>query len=407
MKVLMLGWELPPHNSGGLGVACFQLCKALASKGVDIDFVIPYTADHSDIDFMNVLSGHPQGAEVLQRTAGIAYDSFKYIAPGGSQRWLDMREQQSMFESAVGRLVTLKEYDVIHAHDWLTFRAGLRAKQVSGKPLIAHVHSIEADRAGRPGGGNPLVREIEEMGLLMADRIIAVSQLTKDAIVREYNIPADKVDVVHNSLDLETVQPLDNDNIHRYLTAMKAQGYRVVVNIGRLTIQKGLPNLLHAAKKVVDEAPKTIFLIVGAGEQYYELIELAADLGISRNVIFTGFQRGKNWRDSFAIGDLFVMPSVSEPFGLTPLEAAGYGTPSLISRQSGVAEVFNNCLKVDFWDVDEMANQITAVVLNDGLRDELHANAYNEYQRLSWHPAAERLVGWYKHHMSEVLGVAA
>ncbi len=406
MKVLMLGWELPPHNSGGLGVACYQLCKALSEKGVDIDFLVPYTADHPDIDFMNVIAAHPQDAKVLFKS-GIAYDSFKFIATDGSEHWLDMHGQQSLYETTVGRLALLLDYDVIHAHDWLTFRAAMKAKQLSGKPLIAHVHSIEADRAGFEGGGNPLVREIEETGLLMADRVIAVSQFTKDAIVREYGIPADKVDVVYNSLDLDMVEPLDEHSAHHYLAAMKAQGYRVVVNIGRITIQKGLPNLLYAAKAVIDRAPKTIFLIVGSGEQYFELIELAAELGISRNVVFTGFQRGKNWRDSFAVGDLFVMPSVSEPFGLTPLEAAGYGTPSLISRQSGVAEVFNNCLKVDFWDIDEMANQITAVVQNDGLRDELHANAYHEYQRLSWHPAAERLINWYDHHARELAGTAA
>ena len=402
----MLGWELPPHNSGGLGVACYQLCKALSSKGVGIEFVVPYTADHGDIDFMNIHAAHPQGVDEVIRS-GIAYDSYKYKYQDGSEEWMDIHSQQAMYEGAIGRIVKMLEFDVIHAHDWLTFRAGLRAKHISNKPLILHVHSIEADRAGMQGGGNPIVREIEGMSFMMADRIIAVSKFTKDAIVREYDIPEDKIDVVHNSLDLEMVQTLDEENVHKYLEKMKTQGYRVVVNIGRLTIQKGLPNLLAAAKLVIDRAPKTLFLIVGSGEQYYELIEQAAELGISRNVLFTGFQRGQNWRDSFAIGDLFVMPSVSEPFGLTPLEAAGYGTPSLISKQSGVAEVFNNCLKIDFWDIDEMANKITAVVKNDALRDELHANALQEYEKLSWHPAAEKLVNWYHHHANSYEGVAA
>jgi glycogen(starch) synthase len=401
MKVLMLGWELPPHNSGGLGVACYQLCKALAKKGVGIEFVLPYTADHSEIDFMNVHAAHPQGVESILKT-GIAYDSQKYILSGGKETWLSMPDQQAAYESAVGQLTPLLEFDVIHAHDWLTFRAGLRAKHVSNKPLIVHVHSIESDRAGTEGGGNQLVREIEELGMLLADRVIAVSKFTKDAIVREYGIPADKIDVVHNSIDIEMVQTLEEVNAHHYLSAMKKQGYRVVVNIGRLTIQKGLPNLLKAAKLVIEREPKTIFLVVGSGEQYFELIELAAELGISRNVVFAGFQRGKNWRDSFAIGDLFVMPSVSEPFGLTPLEAAGYGTPSLISKQSGVAEVFRNCLKVDFWDVKQMANQIIAVVSSDALRDELQANAFHEYEQLSWHPAAERLMDWYTHHSTSL-----
>jgi glycogen(starch) synthase len=405
MKVLMLGWELPPHNSGGLGVACYQLCKALSKKGIDIEFVVPYTADHEDIDFMKIHPAHPQGiSEILK--SGIAYDSYKYIFDDGSEEWVDMFKQQAMFETAVGRLAPMLECDVIHAHDWLTFRAGLRARQVTGKPLILHVHSIESDRAGQEMGGNPLVREIEGLSFLLADRVIAVSQFTKEAIMREYDIPSDKIDVVHNSIDLEMVQTLSEDNVHKYLDSMKKQGYRVVVNIGRLTIQKGLPNLLYAAKAVIDKAPKTLFLIVGSGEQYYELVELAAELGISKNVIFAGFQRGQNWRDSFAIGDLFVMPSVSEPFGLTPLEAAGYGTASLISRQSGVAEVFRNCLKVDFWDVNEMANQIVSVVTQDSLRDELQEHALHEYESLSWHPAAERLINWYNHHatnLSEVM----
>lgn len=402
----MLGWELPPHNSGGLGVACYQLCKALAGQGVDIDFVVPYTADHSDIDFMQVLAAQPQSVEEVQK-GGIAYDSHKYVYRDGHEEYVGVHDQQSRFETSVGKLVKMLDFDVIHAHDWLTFRAGLRAKTVSGKPLIAHIHSIEADRAGTPGGGNPLVREIEATGLLMADRIIAVSEFTRQAIVREYDIPADKIDVVHNSLDLDMVQPLDTHNVHRYLEAMKAKGYRVVVNIGRLTIQKGLPNLLYAAKSVIEKAPKTIFLIVGSGEQHHELLELAAELGIGKNVVFTGFQRGQNWRDSFAIGDLFVMPSVSEPFGLTPLEAAGYGTPSLISKQAGVAEVFRSCLKVDFWDIEEMANQIAAVVMNDDLRDTLHADALKEYEKLSWQPAAERLRSWYEHHKRELMGAAA
>ncbi len=392
----MLGWELPPHNSGGLGVACYQLCKALAKKDVDIEFVLPYDAEHG-IDFMKVTPAHPQGVKSIEQAGGV-YDSYKYTYDDGSEEYLNVFDQQAIFESSVGRMARYMDFDVIHAHDWLTFRAGLRAKMVTGKPLIAHVHSIESDRAGRPGGGNPLVREIESLGFMMADRIIAVSQFTKDAITREYDIPADKIDVVHNSLDLDMVENLDDENVHRYLQEMRSKGYRVVVNIGRLTIQKGLPNLLHAAKAVIERAPKTIFLIVGSGEQYYELIELAAELGISQNVVFTGFLRGKQWRDSFAVGDLFVMPSVSEPFGLTPLEAAGYGTPSLISRQSGVAEVFMNCLKVDFWDIHEMANQITSVVQNDGLRDELHKNAYKEYEQLSWHPAANKLLAWYNHH---------
>jgi glycosyltransferase involved in cell wall biosynthesis len=211
---------------------------------------------------------------------------------------------------------------------------------------------------------------------------------------------------MHNGIDIQLYESLDPNNAYVYLAEMKKQGYRVVSNIGRLTIQKGLYNLLLAAKEVVYRAPKTIFLIVGSGEQYIELLQLSADLGISKNVIFTDFQRGKRLRDAFAIADLFVMPSVSEPFGITPLESIGYGTPVLISKQSGVAEVLRNALKVDFWDVQEMANKIHAVVSHDGMRDELHKQSYDEYLRLSWDNTAHKLVNTYNHH-SALVGVTS
>jgi glycogen(starch) synthase len=398
MKILMLGWELPPHNSGGLGVACYQLCKALSKKDVDLEFILPYEAEHN-VDFMKVTAAHPQGvAEVTK--SGIAYDSYKYTYTDGHEEWHDIYSQQLMFEHAAARLASSREFDVLHAHDWLTFKAALRIKLQTGCPIILHVHSIESDRAGG-GSGNPLVREIEATAFSMADRIVAVSNFTKQAIMREYGVPADRIDVIHNSIEI-TELAHEPDNAYRYLEALKSQGYRVVCNIGRLTIQKGLPNFLVAAKEVIAKRPKTMFLIVGNGEQYLELLEQAAKLGIAKNVIFTGFQRGKNWRDAFRIADLFVMPSVSEPFGLTPLEAIPYGTPSLVSKQSGVSEVLYNCLKVDFWDVREMANQILAVVNNDQLRDEMHRNALREYQRLSWNAAADTLVGMYNHHKREM-----
>ena len=180
--------------------------------------------------------------------------------------------------------------------------------------------------------------------------------------------------------------------------ALKGQGYRIVSCVSRLTTQKNLPNLLRAAKEVVARVPRTIFLIVGSGEQYHELIALAADLGISKNVVFTGFQRGKIWRDSYAIGDLFVMPSISEPFGLTALEAISYGSPVLISNQSGVAEVIRNALKVDFWDIAAMADKIVAVMQNDSLRDTLYQNAFTEYEQLHWGTSADKLLSIYDRH---------
>lgn len=402
MKILMLGWELPPHNSGGLGVACYQLCKALAKKQVDIEFVLPYTAEH-DVDFMTINAAHPQDVEAVLKS-GIAYDSFKYVKKTGEIEHVDLFGQSAIYEKAVERIVEIAEFDVIHAHDWLTFRAALRAKELTGKPLIAHIHSVEADRAGKEFSGNPFVREVEETALLLADRIIAVSRHTKKTIIREYGIPADKIEVVHNSFDMDLAIPSSGDNAYAYLDNMKRQGYKVVASVGRMTIQKGLPNLLKAFQKVVEHEPKTLLLFVGAGEQYYELIQLSAELGIARNVVFADFQRGKGYRDAFAVADLFVMPSISEPFGIAPLEAVAYGAPTLISRQSGVSEVLHNALKVDFWDVDEMANQITAVVRYDSLRDALHTNSYDEFENMSWNNAAQQLVTVYNNHHMEAVG---
>jgi glycosyltransferase involved in cell wall biosynthesis len=307
------------------------------------------------------------------------------------------------YEETVIKTILNKKFDVIHAHDWLTCRAAVAAKKISNLPLIVHVHSVESDRSGG-NRGNEMVREIEALGLMMADHIIAVSERTKQSIARDYAIPLDKITVVHNSVDLDDLEPVDDDNAYRYLTAMHSRGYKTVTYVGRLTIQKGLTNLLHVAKEVVNRLPKTIFLLVGDGDQRNELIGMAADLGIARNVIFTGFQRGKTWRDAFAAGDLFVMPSVSEPFGLTPLEAINYGTPSLITRQSGVSEVFKNCLKVDFWDNIEMANQIVSALKSNSILNELRNNATQELAHLSWDKAAEKTIGLYR---QQLTGAAA
>lgn len=399
----MLGWELPPHNSGGLGIACYQLCKALSKKEADIEFVLPYTADH-DIDFMRIHAAHPQDVSSVLKS-GIAYDSFRYTSKSGDVYNVDLFGQSAIYEQSVERIIQLAEFDVIHAHDWLTCRAALRAKALTGKPLFVHIHSIEADRAGVEHGGNPLVREIESMAMLLADRVIAVSERTKQAIVREYHIPPDKIEVVHNSISSDMLLPESGENAYKYLTAMKQQGYRVVASIGRLTLQKGLPGLLRAFRHVVERNPKTLLLMVGSGEQYHELLELTAELGLSRNVVFTEFQRGKSYRDAYAVADLFVMPSVSEPFGITPLEAIGYGTPVLISNQSGVTEILANCLKVDFWDEHEMANQICAVVQNPALGAELHTNALKELERLSWDKAADKMLDVYYRHKRQAVTV--
>jgi glycogen synthase len=400
MKVLMLGWELPPHNSGGLGTACYQMCKELAKHGVSIEFIVPYTAKH-DIDFMKVTPATPQNVKDVIK-AGIAYDSYKFINDDGTEEWVSLFDQHKIYEKGIEGVAKLGEFDVIHAHDWLTFRAGMRAKQISGKPLIVHIHATEYDRSGGKSG-NPLVEEIEYMGMMIADRIITVSEHTKKVVMEHYGIPGDKIEVVHNSIDVDSYEEPSEENLYTYLSVMKQYGWRIVSNVGRLTVQKGLTNLLHAMQGVVERAPKTLLVFVGSGEQYEELIELGAELGISRNILFVDFQRGKALRDAFAVSDLFVMPSVSEPFGIAPLEAIAFGTPTLVSKQSGVAEIVRNCLKVDFWDTDEMTNQITAVVQNDVLRDELHTQSYEEFSRMNWFAAANKMRHLYEQSVGVVV----
>lgn len=390
----MLGWELPPHHSGGLGVACFEMCKEISASGIDIEFVLPYTAEFN-IDFMKIVPAHHQSVdEVKFAGGGYTPQYFTKRKISVKKQKLDLRKQHDMFARNVAKLVETREFDIIHAHDWLTFRAGVLAKRVSGKPLIAHVHATQYDQSGG-GYGNPEAREIEQTCLMEADQIFAVSKYTKNVLVEHYGIPEEKIQVVYNSLDV-THEIDESVTAHRYLEIMKQNGYKVVVNVGRQTLQKGLTHLLEAAQKVVALNPKVLFLIAGGGEQRDELLEMAAELGISRNVIIEGWVSGKNWRDSFRIGDVFVLPSVSEPFGLVALEAVGFGMPVIVSRQSGVAEVLHNSFKVDFWDVDMMADMILQIVEHDSLRHELWSNAYTEYSNMSWQQSANDMKQQYQ-----------
>jgi len=398
MKILMLGWELPPHNSGGLGVACYHMAKHLAIKGTDIDFVVPYSADHN-IDFMNIHAAVKVSPEQLLFHG--AYDSACYTCE--DQELCEhavptsLRAQQKRYIAHVEKMVKTSDHDAIHAHDWLTFEAGMRAKELTGKPLIAHVHATEFDRSGEHHG-NPLVHDIEYNGLMMADHIIAVSQITKDIIIREYGIPADKIEVVHNSIDPTEYPPLSGDNTYAYLAEMKARGYTVVVSVGRLTVQKGLSYLIDAASRAISLNPKLLFLIAGSGELRDELLVASAERGIAKNIIFTGFIRGKAWRDAYDIGDIFIMPSVSEPFGLVALEAAGHDNALLISKQSGVVEVLSNIFTFDYWDSQRMADQIVNIARHDSLKTTMKQLSHEEYARLSWSAAADAFMRIYQRH---------
>ena len=398
MKILMLGWELPPHNSGGLGVACLNLSRALAREGADIDFVVPYEAEHPEIKYMRILSA--MRLDPIYRYGVGAYDT-KYVEQALIPRtdtgeMISIREIQHNYCEFVEKYLMEFKPDLVHAHDWLTFEAGMLAKKNFGIPLVAHVHATEYDRSGM-NGGNPLVIEIEREGLMLADKIIAVSEATKHIIHEKYDIPDDKIDVIYNSLDEEFVNEVykyDTDD-YAYLEAMKAAGYTIVSTVGRFTVQKGLANMMKAAAAALSKEKKLIFVFAGDGEQREELLELSAKYGISKNVVFTGFVRGKQLRDIYQVTDIFVMSSISEPFGLTALEAAHHGDVLILTKQSGVAEVLRSAMEYDFWDTNKLADEICAIAKSKGLRETLQSGLRAEYRQISWDDVAEKLISVY------------
>jgi glycogen(starch) synthase len=399
MKILMLGWELPPHNSGGLGVACYHMSKALAIEGAEIDFVLPYEADYSSISFMKV---HP--ATNLPASTNTSFGAYHttFTSEDAKDLALDARNIRSVQRAYMEFVEVLSKKsapDVIHAHDWLTIEAGIRARELTNASLVVHVHATEFDRSGSERGGNPLIHEIEYQGLLMADRIIAVSQNTKDLIVRKYQIPADKIEVVHNALDLDSFKN-DNysydTNTYRYLSSLKDEGYTIFTAVTRLTVQKGLTHLLRAFARAAERYEKIALLLAGDGEQRDELIQLAADLGISDKLFFTGFVRGHKWRSAYGVADVFVMSSVSEPFGLTALEAAHHDNAIILTKQSGAGEVLPSVFRYDFWDEERLANQIVGVASSPVLRDSLKENVRNEYARISWRDVAQQCLDMYQ-----------
>ncbi|MEO5950196.1 MAG: glycosyltransferase family 4 protein [Candidatus Saccharimonadales bacterium] len=397
MNILMLGWELPPHNSGGLGVACYHMSKALALQGATIDFVVPYVAYHPESEFMTIHAATP--LTPLQRYGLGAYDSdgeFERTLEGADMNDLtDIRGVQKRYVKFIEQMVVDKKPDAIHAHDWLTMEAGMRAKELTDAPLIVHVHATEFDRSGEKFG-NPVVHEIEYQGLMMADRIIAVSNITKNIIIQKYGIPADKIEVVHNAIDVASLGNYDYDRqTYSYLESLKDEGYTIIATVTRFTIQKGLTHFIRAAARASEKHDKLIFLLAGDGEQRDELLQLSADLGISDKVFFTGFVRGKQWRDAYNVADIFVMSSVSEPFGLTALEAAHHNSAVIVTRQSGVGEVLSNIFRYDFWDIDVLADQIVGIATSPSLAMELKQNVKHEYAQISWNDVASKCLALY------------
>jgi len=398
MKVLMFGWEFPPHSSGGLGTACYGLTKGLAKNGTEVLFVLPKASKDTNQDFVKIIS-----AGDLKKVSILTVDSplmpyltteeylnrKEYLEAGWSKP--DSLYGKNLFEEVYRYRMKARfiakhhDFDIIHCHDWMTYGAGIEAKRVSHKPLVIHVHATEFDRTG--GNVNQMVYDLEREGMYAADLIISVSNFTKDKIVRHYRISPDKVKVVHNAVEFThyeespfTIKPYD----------------KVVLFLGRITLQKGPDYFIYAARKVIDKDPNVKFIIAGTGDMEPFIIQKVAELGLEKNVLFAGFLKGSDIDRAYKMADLYVMPSVSEPFGITPLEAMRNGTPVLISKQSGVSEVIHHCLKTDFWDINDIADKILGVLNYEELKNVLKEHGTMEVHKFSWNEPAQKVIEVYK-----------
>ena len=395
MKILMLGWELPPHNSGGLGVACMNLARALSNAGAEVDFLLPYQADYPEANFHIIPINDL--APFYNCDSG-SYESKRIATKNipNCQHKLSIRDIQKQYCDFIKTYLQTTRPDCVHAHDWLTFEAGIIAKKQFGIPLIVHVHATEFDRSGM-NGGNPLIHDIEREAFKIADSIIAVSNATKNIIHHKYRVPLEKISILHNSLDEDYIKKPHNYEAanYKYLEALKKRGYTVISTVGRFTIQKGLPYMMRAAARSLAKNPKLVFIFAGDGEERNSLISLSSELGIENNVLFTGFIRGKKLRDVYSVSDIFVMSSVSEPFGLTALEAAHHDNVLILTNQSGVSEVLKSAFCYDFWDEEKLAREILKVADDSDLRDEVKNNLGAETSQLSWDKAAKKCLNIY------------
>jgi len=398
MQVLMYGWEFP-HNSGGLGVACFGLTRGLVAEGADVRFVLPrkYPVAHTGAKMVFADDANPLDAEQARKFSSgyLTEEQFKFL----KGKYPELQYGPTLYDevlryAALSPLVALQyPADVIHAHDWLCYPAGIAAKEATGAPLVVHVHATEFDRTGF-GGVNQSVYEIERKGMHAADKVLAVSQYTKDIIVRHYGVDPNKIVVVHNGIDADDVAV--TGVAANEMKRLKEAGWGIVLFVGRLTLQKGPDYFLDAARKVLEHRPETLFVISGSGDMAKQIIDRSAAMGIGDKVLFTGFLREKELARLYGIADLLVMPSVSEPFGIVPLESLLNGTPVLVSKQSGVAEVVRHALKTDFWDVDEIANKIVSVLENPSLARTLAAEGKHEARAQVWRKVAARCMMVYK-----------
>jgi len=447
MKVLMLGWEFPPFISGGLGTACYGLTKAMDQIGTEVLFVLPKPVEtHSGshvtlltpratsekylsglatgyeveelehVKFRALEAGHgispyhtpEQYEEMIRERAkrlraidrgDIPDDIGEFETPipagvqvkaqsNGSDYDGDLFSQVDRYARLATAIAQYEQFDVIHAHDWMTYRAGIAVSALSGKPLVVHVHSTEFDRSGEHV--NQRIYNIERQGMHFAQQVITVSYLTKSIVTSRYGVPSDKVHVVYNAIDFNGSAPPAP-----YPTAIR-RDEKLVLFLGRITMQKGPEYFLGAAKKVLEVMDNVRFIMAGWGDMVKKTIELAAEMNIGHKVLFTGFLRGNDVERVFRMADLYVMPSVSEPFGIAPLEAMSNDVPVIISKQSGVAEVINHALKVDFWDVNEMANKIIAVLRHRPLHNVLREHGRLDVFRLSWQDSARQCTDVYR-----------
>ena len=414
LQILMLGWEFPPVVAGGLGTACYGLCKAL-SQYADITLILPRSEKGQkleDIANINILGLNFTGIdeELPYTPPAVAYETFSEVTYvdadlnpyplgiaytkiehtiGSAQ---DVRELYStaepyganimkkvaVFADVVSQIALTKEFDVIHAHDWITYPAAVKIKQATGKPLVLHIHSLETDRIGTKAKFQEnMVYEIEKKGMEAADRLIPVSFFTKDCAVAHYNIAPEKFYPVYNAIDPAPVFRIPRETDEK-----------IVLFLGRITFQKGPEFMADTAVKVLQKYPKVKFFVAGVGDMLQQLKDLTQAQGISDNFIFAGFLNKARVHQILAQADVYFMPSVSEPFGLSALEAAQFGIPAVLSQQSGVAEVMDHALKADFWDTDRFANYIYALLNYEGIRQDMLENTKKEIDAMSWSESA-------------------
>lgn len=426
MRVLMFGWEFPPHIAGGLGTACYGIVKGLAHNGVQTMFVMPSASGDEDRSAADIINASEIPVEVSSTmNVDDFLDKVQFVHIGTNMvPYLDPAEFHSLVEedrkrqvrdfsihygqtykfsgkygsnlmeevaryAMVGGTIAMThkgEFDVIHAHDWLTYMAGIAAKRLSGKPLVVHVHATSFDRSS-DNNIDTRVYDIEKRGMEAADRVITVSDLTRNIVITKYGIDPSKVVTVHNAVDFSGRSEIQVE---------RGVKEKVVTFLGRITFQKGPEYFIEAAAKVLRKCKNVRFVMAGSGDMMNRSIRQVARLGISDRFHFTGFLRGAEVQKMFALSDVYVMPSVSEPFGISPLEAMRSGVPSVISRQSGAAEVLKYAFKVDFWDVDAMADEIYALLQYPALADFASKYGYDEVNTLKWNNAAAKIKSVYE-----------